>query len=251
MTTFSPNESARFGLRIGRVAVEASTGDLVASLARAMVNEQLDVLIVRAPADDMSLPARLAALEGVRAVPADTLMYWEWTAAPDRPPIARVERVAPLDDAETVERLVSDVFPGYPNHYAANPLLSPAAALAGYCEWAASLLASGSSTFWVLESDDGDAIGFGLVDWSPEVPDVRLAGILPAFRGRGAYRTLISALMGEVAARGHERLRISTQAHNVRPMRTWAGLGWRPVRALTTVHLIREELLLDRDASDA
>jgi hypothetical protein len=92
-------------------------------------------------------------------------------------------------------------------------------------------------------SDSGAEVGFGIIDWSPEVPDVRLAGILPDFRGRGRYREMVGVLMVEAAERAG-CLRISTQVHNLPPMRTWARLGWKPFETLSTIHLVRRPLLL-------
>ena len=245
MTIFSPPESARFGWRIGRLTVDelADLDELVAGVRHAFEVEHLDMVILRAPADAVSLPARLAVLEGIRAVPADTLLYWEWScgSATTPHPTTGIETITALD---AIESLVTRVFPGYPNHYAANPLLSADAALAGYCEWAVSLVASGNSSCLVLPgTTTGSVAGFGIVDWAPDIPDVRLAGIVPESRGQGNYRRLVQAIMTMTQSRGLERLRISTQAHNVQPMRTWARLGWRPLRALNTTHLIDEDLL--------
>lgn len=246
MTLFSTLESSRFGMRVGRVSLTADVDStaVVRELAAGMDDERLDVLILRFPASDVTMAAHLATVDTWSAIPADTLMYWEWRDRSGPTAKAATGRtVRRVDDVDHVDRLVRDVFPGYPNHYAANPLFSQQAALEGYCEWARRLIGSGDATCIVLVSDTNAEVGFGIVDWSPEVPDVRLAGVLPEFRGRGCYRELVAAMMSEAAERTG-CLRISTQAHNLPPMRTWAGLGWKPFETLTTIHLVRRDLLL-------
>jgi GNAT superfamily N-acetyltransferase len=240
-------ESERFGLRVGRTKVGSGAPDLdiAGMLEQSMIDENLDVLIVRAPARDVALPASLAALNNVRAVPADTLLYWEWSG-PVPPPSDPSGEVSVVDDPQIVEHLVRSVFVDYPNHYAANPLFSREAALDGYCEWARLLVEGGTSSCHVLESPNHDQIGFGIVDWSSAVPDVRLAGVVPAFRGSGHYVRLVRGLVGEAVARGFDRLWISTQAHNIAPMRTWATLGFKPFDSFVTIHLIRDDLLFGR-----
>jgi GNAT superfamily N-acetyltransferase len=239
MSAYSAVESSRFGLRIGRI--DASDAAL-ASVERTLRDERLDVLIVRAPAEEVHVPARLAALDGFRAIPADTLMYWERRDL-SRDEAGAAASVTNETDPARIEELVRSVFAGYHNHYSANPLLSSEHSLDGYCEWATSLVGSGGATCSLIESEAAVVDGFGIVDWTPDIPDIRLAGIVPSARGRGAYRRLLVALQHEAARRGHSRLRISTQAHNTRPMRAWAELGWRPIFSLTTLHLVREELL--------
>jgi hypothetical protein len=238
----SMQESRRFGLRIGRIAEDEvrDVDRLAAQVEDAFRLESLDVLILRVPAGTASLPARLASLGGIRAIPADTLLYWEWRAGPGCSDATAAEQ---LTDVDVLEQLVAKVFPGYPNHYVANPLLSAEGALAGYCEWAVTLLGSGGSTCLIVRSEVGAITGFGIIDWTPEVPDVRLAGIMPEARGRGEYRRLVKAMMAHTVSREGARLQISTQAHNIVPMRAWAHLGWQPLRTLTTTHLVREDLI--------
>ena len=143
------------------------------------------------------------------------------------------------NDAERLASLVRDVFAHYPNHYAANPLLSDELSLDGYVEWA---LRTSERTGYLVLRDDDD-VGFAVIDWSVEVPDVRLAGVVPAHQGAGRYRDVVAGMMERAVDAGRSGLEISTQVGNIAPQRTWAGLGWRPTRAYDTTHLVRAELL--------
>jgi hypothetical protein len=92
-----------------------------------------DVVIVRAPAWRRDLAARLAAIRSHTLVPADHLCYWSWerqrftpVAAPDGFCLEETT------DMSELAPLVRDAFSKYGNHYSANPLLNPSAALEGY-----------------------------------------------------------------------------------------------------------------------
>jgi hypothetical protein len=149
-------------------------------------------------------------------------------------------------DEDEISTLVRNVFDGYANHYAANPLFERSLALDGYCAWAASLVGSGDATCTVLDGPDGRPAGFGVVDWATDPADVRLAGMVTDARGRGWYRWVVAQLMHEADVRGRAPLWISTQAHNVAVMRTWARLGWLPNHTILTTHLVRAGLLSHR-----
>ena len=202
-----------------------------------------DIVIVRYPAADVGRFFELARLADFEPIYADTLVHWRAALASGRGP----ERPAGLG-ARAVSRdetaaLVRAVFADYPNHYAANPLLDRHAALEGYVEWATTLLDRGDAASLALVDDAGRDLAFALVDYGPEVADIRLAGVRPEDRGRGHYRALVAAVMQDAVARGRDAIEISTQAHNVAVMSTWARLGWVPTRAVTTVHLVRRGLL--------
>ena len=243
MTSISATESSRFGLRIGRVTLPS--GSAVDAVRAVLRDDQPDVLIVRAPADDPAMPAALARIGAHVTLTADMLIYWRWDASERSAPRATVGSVTATEDDDEIAALVRGVFAGYTNHYAANPLLAPSDALDGYVEWA-QLLVRGGATCLVLQGSGGGPAGFGLIDWVEPVPDVRLAGIVPDARGRGAYRDLVAHMMRNVLERGGASLQISTQAHNTGVMRAWAEAGWRPVSTQTTFHVIRSALLSQR-----
>jgi len=238
----SASESTRFGLAVGRTLIDDDTALSTRREIEAAIADY-DVIVVRAPARRRDLAARLATVPSHTLVPADHLCYWSWerqrftpVAAPDG---FLLEKTTEMSE---VAPLVRDGFSDYGNHYRANPLFEPAAALEGYCEWVARLL-DADATCLVLRSADGDAVGFGVLDWSAETPDVRLAGMARAARGRGWYGAVLGALMSATLEHGNERLLISTQSDNVQVMRVWARLGLLPESTLATHHLVRRSIL--------
>jgi GNAT superfamily N-acetyltransferase len=235
----SPVESDRFGLRIGRCVV---TGvDHIDRLAEAC--EGFDLVVLRYPAENVDVPVVLAGLDGFRCLPADHLCVWEWTGV--EPPSRDVPAGWSIDTSpgiDDVSSVVRDSFAGYANHYRANPLLAPSAALDGYVEWAQHLAAEDDAAV-VLRDAAGTAVGVALIDWRAGPPDVRLAGMRTSAQGRGLYPALIAHVIDLALRRGTDGVQISTQSHNTRVMRTWARLGFLPVRTVATVHLVRSELL--------
>lgn len=231
----SETESRRFALRIGRWQPEHAD--------EVMDPSGYDVVIVRRPAGWSDRWFDLTKYTGYRAIHADSLVYWEWRAATPLPASA-VELASQRPNDPRLPGLVREIFLGYLNHYAANPLFADAQVIAGYEEWA-TRTALRSGGYQTLLGEDGSVQGLAVVDWSLGIPDTRLAGMRPAARGKGRYRHLILGLMAYAARRGHRHLRISTQVHNVAVQRVWAGLGWKPVEAFDTAHLVRESLLTE------
>lgn len=235
----SPDESSRFELRIGRAWLEAAPA--VSDVSEAIAD--YDVVIVRAPAELREIGRRLASAADFVLLPADHLSYWNWVD--DRVGAFELPEGFSLreaSDADEVRPMVIDAFTNYGNHYQANPLFDPDGVVAGYCEWVESLLAHGTATCLVLESSAG-LHGFGIIDWSTETPDIRLAGMVSASQGRGLYPAVLHGLMQEAQGRERSPIMISTQSDNTNVMRSWARLGWLPVRTLVTHHLVRRDLL--------
>jgi hypothetical protein len=188
------------------------------------------------------------AASGRVVLPADTLTYWDTAATdlaarpvtPDAPP--RVVRADQVDPAE-LHAAVADVFAGYVNHYAANPLLDPALALEGYVDWVARTLQAQPDAGAVLV--DGDRVlGFGT--WTLERGDhseFLLGGMRAEARGRGWYALLLVETARAALAAGVPKVLISTQGSNVGVQRAWSRLGLRPRADFTTAHLVRPGLL--------
>jgi hypothetical protein len=233
-------ESDRFGLRIGRVRVgpDVDIGELEAACAG------FDVVVLRCDAGDVGLSFRLLGLHDFRAFTADHLSIWRW----DVGETVRVElpdgwTVGPSADAAVVDAVVRDAFAGYRNHYRANPLFDPGAALDGYADWALSLMTRSDDACSVLCDQTGDAVGVALVDWSDATPDVALAGIRSRAQGQGRYPALLTHVMELTRARSRQSLTISTQSHNVNVMRSWLRLGFLPIETMATMHIVRRGLL--------
>jgi ribosomal protein S18 acetylase RimI-like enzyme len=151
-------------------------------------------------------------------------------------------------DLETVPAIVREVvrssFRDYGNHYTANPLLDPAAALAGYEDWAVRSLRSDPGNVLVM-MEGGAPIGMATLEPGADGNhcEILLAGLVPAAQGRRLYDGLLEGCERAAAARGATRIVISTQVHNVRVQRAWARHGLRPFAAIETVHLVDRRLL--------
>lgn len=237
----SPVETARFGCSFARAVVPATgpVSEVVAAVDRC----DADVLVLRHPAQRLDLAAALSG-RGRLLLPADTLVYWRLRVGAGRAPdpaagmvVSTAERP---DDAE-LEALVAGAFDTYPGHYRVNPLLDPAAVTAGYVDWVRRTLDAG-----VLVSlrDDGRLTGFLTTQPEDDHLELVLAGVDASARGRGTYARLIAAAEGVAADRGLEEVLTSTQAPNAVVQRAWARLGYEPAAAFSTVHLVREDLLL-------
>jgi GNAT superfamily N-acetyltransferase len=261
--TSSPVETARFGVSIGRVVVgrdvpgSGTVYDRAAeSVAAALAEASDDILVVRYPAEAVGLGAVIAG-SGRSIIPGGALTYWgadaedtlnaspemtdghlDVVAASDLPG-QREEVAAAVDD------VIADSFAGYGSHYAANPLLDPVDALAGYQDWARRSLAAEGDT--IVLRDAGAPIGVATCVASADGAahlEVLLAGLVGAAQGRGWYALLLGGCATEARRRGLSRLIISTQVHNVRVQRAWARLGLRPFACVETVHAVRAGLAL-------
>ncbi len=238
--TESSVESDRFGLRIGRVHVLPDVD--VDQLESACSG--FDVVILRCAASEVGLPYRLLGLRDFRAFTADHLSFWRWEVGEPAPIVLPDGWSVGLStDAAAVDAVMRDAFADYRNHYRANPLFDASAALDGYVDWAHTLMARSDAACTVLWDPTGDAVGVALVDWDSDVPDIKLAGISGRAQGRGRYGALLSYVMGLTVERSCQALTISTQSHNTNVMRAWSRLGFLPVDALATMHLVRGELL--------
>jgi GNAT superfamily N-acetyltransferase len=239
----SLSESNRFGLAVARLTVDHPEGFDIGRLTPSLVESGADVVIVRYPNQAVELFSQLLGLEDYVAIFADCLMYWnrELTSA-NFGTVSDDLRVT-YANAQQVGELVRPVFSQYPSHYAANPLFDPAAVLEGYVEWVSNLVEGEQATCLVLLDEHDDYAGFAVTDFSEATPDIRFGGISPSHRSRGIYRELIVASMELARQNGRNDITISTQAHNVKVMSTWARLGWTPRSATTTVHLVRRTLL--------
>lgn len=228
-------ESRRFGLSVGRLSIGIQgTLDLAAVVADVRTSSH-DVVVLRYPAQHVRVPAALLTA-GCGVLPADTLLYFALSASYSRDDGLPVQAVASPADRDAAAGLFRASFTGYANHYAANPRFSAQAALEGYVEWAMSGLDAGSGRSVLLHREGDELVGASttLLGPSPEVP---LVAIAPGRAGRGLYRRILAGAEQHLIAGGASTIHISTQAHNLPAVRTFAGRGYRMVAALTTLHV--------------
>jgi len=245
--TASPLDSNRFGLSVGRVVVGTDTTDSAAAasdLARVLQTATEEVLIVRWPSALVGLGAAAAA-SGREIITADVLTYWEvpphelTAGTPDDPGIEILP--APRADAasrQAIADVVTSSFRDYASHYAANPLLDPQLALAGYVEWAESCLSDAGKDVLLL-TRDRRPLGVATLQAGSEGDlEILLCGLAAEAQGQGLYQLLLHGVARFALTHEHRRIIISTQAHNVRAQRVWARAGLRPFAAVTTVHAV-------------
>lgn len=235
----SAAESARFGHEVERVTVgerwadALSPDELAAAVAAEVASSTARTIVLRYPARAVALARSLPAT-GRAVHPAGTLLYWE--ASTDDAVGDPAVRELVADDAEAALAVIADSFGGYVNHYAANPLIAPDAVTDGYREWAATTLASAGSRVFGIDVDDVLA-GVATVE-AGDPWDILLAGMATGFQGRGLYPRLVRGVLAAAAADGRPRVVISTQSHNIAVQRAWARLGFVPMSAIETVHLV-------------
>ncbi|GAA1273702.1 hypothetical protein GCM10009677_28670 [Sphaerisporangium rubeum] len=240
----SARESARFGCSIERLTVPAEGGPAFPPVREAVLASAADVVILRYPAERVDWFAKLLTL-GRTAVLADSLVYWRLPVGRGRAARSRADlRWSPLGDPAVAESLVLDIFAGYAGHYLANPLFDPAAATAGYAEWARGSAAEGVCLA-LYQTGEGEprAVGLATVEDDGPCTEILLAGIVSAAQGRGLYAYLLAAVEERARARGAGEIVISTQGHHTRVQRAWSRYGFEPVRTFLTVHLVRPGLL--------
>ncbi len=236
----SPPETARFGLRVHRAAVDTIDAD---ALIEALDREHVDIAILRVPAQALG---SLEALRqrGLAAIVADTLVHYDIDLRGFAPRASEGEpvvlRSATRADAGLLESLCREIFTGYVTHYHANPLLPAAKILDGYAEWAASPVRTrdGNDAAWLVEAGD-EATGFSTyhIDEATGLATGVLNGILPAHRGRGIYRRMLQQMLTQFRTLGLQRFAIATQMQNDRVQRIWVSEGLKLRRAVHTVHI--------------
>lgn len=240
LLSFSPHETARFGLRIFRGAADFVDVD---ALIRELERERVDVAILRTPADASEF-ADVLARRGIHSIIADTLVHYS-ADLHARPVGSNTEitvrlRRAGSDDVPRLEAIVREIFDGYLTHYHANRLFAPELVLGGYVEWAIRhALANGEGRFvWMVEVD-GQEAGFSCVEISADGNEARgvLNGILPTQRGRGIYRDMLRAMFEYFIAARVSRFVISTQAHNTIVQHVWRDEHIAFERSENTIHV--------------
>lgn len=235
----SPLESARFGRTVARITVSAESTTPLRDVRAAVAESAADVVVLRYPAAYVGWFAELTTL-GRTAVLADSLVYWRLRAGEGRAPRPTADlTVGGGADPAEVRALVRDVFAAYGNHYLADPLFDPAAALAGYEEWALGSTAAGECL--TLRGPAGP-LALATLAEDPARTEILLAGVVAAARGRGVYAHLLRAVEERTVSRGAAEVVISTQGHNTGVQRAWARYGFEPVHTALTVHLIRSPL---------
>lgn len=229
----SPLDSARFGRRIYRAAMQTIDA---AALVAELRSRHVDTLILRIPAEAVGGAAALHEV-GLHPIVADT--HVEYEAPLDSvavvPSSVEFCEVATAD-SETLRTVARSVFEGYSSHYNANPLLATAAIADGYADWAARFAYAPTTPTWFVRSR-GQIVGFSCCRVDGDQARGVLNGILPAMRGAGHYRAMLHGMLERFRSSNLRSFAIATQVHNVAVQRVWAEAGLRLTRAENTIHV--------------
>jgi GNAT superfamily N-acetyltransferase len=230
---YSALDSRRFGIRAFRAQADA-----VAAAARLMDfahAQDLDLLIVRCPSEAVDVAQ---ALERAGCFLTDTLVYYRGETRPFEPFPARGTRIRPYQAADhaALESCAGAAFHGFRGHYHMDGRLDPAAATAGYVEWAISATTDPACVVLVAETEERLSGFLTAKKLDKDTWEVLLNGVSPEFQRRGIYTALFTDIGTRAQQAGASELVISTQLTNLAPQRVWTGCGLQLDHALYTFH---------------
>lgn len=136
-----------------------------------------------------------------------------------------------------IEKLVREVFAGYQNHYSSNIHLDRVSVEDAYVDWALNSLNTESRNRTKILLEDGQPIGYALIQGHESSIDVLLAGVTPKAEGTGAYTEFLGTLCND----SHLDAYISTQTSNIRVQKSWIRSGFQPYKSFSTVHLLTKD----------
>ena len=241
---YSAVESSASGLSVGRVEIWPPGRISGREANDLIVNSGFDITIVRAGVEDVRLAAQLG-VENFTSFQADTLLYFEISIEDleDKVISSDLKRLT-REDRLLTDSLVKNIFSGYQNHYSANPALVDIDVVAAYQQWTRSSLDLSNRVAYLFAVPDSNPCGLCVVDVEhPFFDEIILAGILPEQQGRGRYSNMVQEVIRRARRSGKQSLVISTQAANVKVMRSWCRMGFLPTIALNTFHVVRKEIL--------
>ncbi|MEM9574140.1 MAG: GNAT family N-acetyltransferase, partial [Pseudomonadota bacterium] len=108
-----------------------------------------------------------------------------------------------------------------------------------YSDWAFRNTETVSPCRPVIVALDGEAVmGFLAAEFDKETAraEIVLNGVVPKCRSRGVYSDLLLSGLQVAKAKGCQHTEVSTQLINVAVQRVWTRFGFRPSRALYTLH---------------
>lgn len=234
---YSPLESARFDLRIFRGTVATVAPE---DLLRSIVDECIDVAILRLPTSEQHTLAKLSLLP-FPVVVADTLVRFDgdlrrFPADPMHNPKLVPVR-ATIADRQVLEGLIDVSFKNYRTHYNSNPLFDPALVLAGYKEWALSCLEPGDERVCFLFYVGDEALAFTTNTVHADYGEGIIFGARPNAPSRGLYTDLIRHTKQFMQDQGIRHVRAITQVQNHGVQRVWVREGLFPAHSYCTVHI--------------
>lgn len=234
---YSPIESRRFGLRIYRGVLDDINPKEILST---ILKQNIDVAIISIPAERQDSLSCLQEI-GIPYLIADTLVYYYVdlkTHKPRKPRNSNLEFIKFYPEHfEILDKLISEIFSGYKNHYTSNPFLS-ADLIEAYKEWARSYVTNDTNgRYGWLVKRASQFIGFATCASEGKESEIVLNGVIPSAAGMGVYGDLIKYLQQFFKSNGYSVMKVSTQVHNYAVQKVWSREGFIMKQAFVTVHI--------------
>lgn len=234
---FSPVESRRFGLKVYRGDIDDINPTKIIAL---ILKENIDVTIFRIPSEKQD-SIFLLKKTGLPHIVADTLVYYtvdlnSWESREQRNiELKFVEFHS--DHLETMDRMISEIFASYKNHYLSNPLLKVDIAEA-YKEWTRAYTTDEykGKYGWLVKKGDR-FIGFAICRVEGDEIDIVLNGVVPSEAGQGVFSDLVRFIQRFFKNKGYSKMKSSTQITNRAVQKVWSREGFFFDKSFITVHI--------------
>ena len=211
---YSPIESRRFGLRIYRGVIDDINPKEILST---VIKQNIDVAIIRIPAERQDSLSCLQEI-GIPYLIADILVYYFVDLKTHKPRELSNKNLEFIkfypEHFDILDKLISEIFSGYKNHYTSNPFLS-VDLIEVYKEWARSYVTNEANgkCGWLVKRGDR-FIGFATCAFEEKESEIILNGVIPSAAGMGVYGDLIKYLQQFFKYNGYSVMKLSTQVQN-------------------------------------
>ncbi|MEW9920368.1 GNAT family N-acetyltransferase [Marimonas sp. MJW-29] len=233
---FNEMETRRFGIRCARVEDPRAP---LTEINAAAQSQEIAFLSVRVATDDIAIVQALEE-DGYRLM--DTLVYYDAPLS-TQPIEPRAQddieiRAAAPQNADCVGKVAAAAFSGFFGHYHADTRLSQDACDAIYVDWAKNCVMMQTRGLPVLVAQtSGKIVGFlAARQCEGTCANITLNAISPPMQGRGIYGALLDGALQIMAAKGYQKVTISTQINNIAVQRSWGRRGFRLQRSFYTLH---------------
>ena len=229
-------ESNRFGLNVYRGQVNEIDHE---EILDAVIKNNIDVLIFRIPYEKQESLCNLEKT-GLTYLIADTLVSYYFDLKKYDPPEAQNKDLEYIlctsEDYEILDKLISDSFRGYKNHYSSNPLLSVDLSEA-YKEWAHNYVTDRDGKCTWLVKQNNQFIAFISCAFHDDECEIVLGGTPVSNAGHGVATDNISFAQRYFKNAGYSSIKIMTQVNNYSVQRAWSKAGFIMKQAYLTVHV--------------
>ena len=236
---YSPVESERAGMGIGRLTCGVNTDWTAFDPAEAIRSSDADLVIMRCSAERVDVAQHLVD-SGLRSWLADTLIYFglKVNTVPEPDPATSFDQTTG-NEPELAE-IIAASFAGYRNHYSASKELRHIDIATAYTDWTMRQARMPDSDCFGLRGREGHLVGFAVVDSRHgEFNEWTLSGVHPDARGQGMYSQIIRHIAQFTRDQGKTEVVTSTQTSNIPSMRGFCREGFLPTMSLNTFHIAR------------